>query len=230
MVRSPFGAGAGMKTRRLAFSGPLNVGMFNVAAQTNGTLAGAVADQVGVVAAHSGADNDLSQVTLNVGKVFKLAAGCKGWIKMLVRLAHTSHQKFDAYAGLTSGPASGTGVFSNTAATLSSQDALMFYTLEDSAFWRAAHINAAAIDTDVVSAVAEATATDYSLGIEFEGLSSGLLAKFKVNGTLIRTVTDKSYTSYDEMFLSFGCKSTASTNVSSITLKALAFDINMGGL
>lgn len=206
----------------------MNVGLFSLASNTNGSLAGAVADQVGIVAADSGADHDQASVVYNVGKIFKLASGCKGWIKGLVRTVNAAAAR-DFWFGLTSGSATAEGVVSNTEGSLASQDALMFYRKSTSAFWRGVHINATAIDTDEASTVAQATATDYALTIEFEGLSSGLLAKFKVNGQLIRTVTDKAYTSYDEMFLAFGTKGHSSTNTGSITLKSLAFDINMGG-
>lgn len=231
-----FGGGVINKPKRFVSDGNMarNVGSWTLSANTNGTLAGYTGQGGGVVAAHSGADNDLSQVSLYIGKAFKLAALTRGWFQATVQLTHTAHTKLDAYLGFTGGAATGTGVFSDTAATLSSQDALMFYLLSDSAFWRAAQVNATAKDTDEVSAVAEATATDYYLRCDFEGRKGGLYATFRVASdavasTLIRTVTDKTFTSFDEMYFSFGCKSTASTNVSNVILKNLTYDIDMSG-
>lgn len=230
----PFGGGATNKSLYLHSEGDMakNVGLWDLAANTNGTLAGYAGQGGGVVASITGADNDLAQVTLNTGKGFKFAAGCRGWVKALLFITN-GNTNLDAYFGFTSGADSGTGVFSNTAATLASQDALMFYRLASSAFWRAAHINAAAVDTDEASTFAQATATDYYLHMYFEGRKNGLYAEFWVGDdsdalTKIRTVEDKSYTDYDEMFLSFGTKSTAAASASSVTLKSLTYDINMG--
>jgi len=230
----PYGGGGLTKLKRHVSRGNMaRLGNFAIAQQTNGTLVPYTGSDGGVIATAAGADNDNINVILNTGKAFKLIAGSRGWVKATIHNIHASHTKLDMHFGFTSGSATGTGVFSDTAATPASQDALMFYLLSDIAFWRAAQINAAAIDTDASSAVAEATATDYYLYMYFEGRKAGLYAEFWVGtaaakATLIRTVTGKAYTNFDEMYLSFGTKSTASTNLSSVVLKSLTYDINCG--
>jgi hypothetical protein len=211
-----------------------NVGFWTLQANTNGTLAGYTGQGGGIIAAHAGADNDLAQASLYIGKAFKLAALTRGWFQATLQMTNAD-SKLDAYLGFTSGAATGTGVFSDTAATLATtQDALMFYRLSDSAFFRAAQINGSAVDTDAASAVAQATATDYYLRCDFEGRKGGLYAEFRVGSdavasTLIRTVTAKTFTSFDEMYFSFGCKSTNTTSVSNMILKNLTYDIDMSG-
>lgn len=228
----PYGGGGLTKLKRHVSRGNMaRLHNFYLAQQTNGTLTPYTGSDGGVIATIVGADNDNANVILNTGKAFKLIAGSRGWVKANLHTINAA-SKWDIHFGFTSGSASGTGVFSDTAATLASQDALMFYRLSDSAFWRSAQINAAAVDTDAVSAIAQATATDYYLYLYFEGRKAGLYAEFWVGtsaarATKIRTVTDKSYTNFDEMYLGFGLKAT-DTNASSLVLKSLTYDINCG--
>lgn len=182
----------------------------------------------------SGSDNDNGSIYLRIATVSpKLNGG--GRFRARVALDEAATDNIDAAFGLSSGLATGgTAVFSDTASTLASQDALIIYKLAESLFWRAQQRNAGVVSDSGVTTTAVVDNTWYELDIEWKVYSDGVHAKFKVNGTTIYTigfgssVAAVTITSWTAMYLGVHVKAT-NTNAEVIRFQPLLLEIENSG-
>lgn len=182
----------------------------------------------------SGSDND------NGGIYFKIASvspklNSRGRFVARVAIDEAGTDNADFAFGLSSGLATGgTAVFSDTASTLASQDALIIYKLAESLFWRAAQVNAAVATGSGATTTAVVDNTWYELDIEWAVYTDGVHAKFRVNGTVIYTigfgssVSAVTIASWTAMYLGIQIKAT-NTNAEVARFLPMLIEIDNSG-
>lgn len=112
-----------------------------------------------------------------------------------------------------------TGIFSNTTATMTSQDSILIYQFSGSAFWRGEVRNATAATASGATTTAATAGTWYRVEIIGEVKSDGINARFYVDGKLIYTVGYDSGVSavavsgVDNLLFGWAVKTTTTTEV-----------------
>lgn len=181
---------------------------------TNGTLSGYSGVGGGLVITLGGADNDESNMALNMGPAFILTAasptGRSGSIKAVINAVEAATNNMNWFAGLSTGLASADGVFSDTADTLATQDAFGFYKVDNSGemVFRTCAISTSTAQAGATTSTAFVSATTYRLEMFWECRSSGIYVAYKINGVLVDDVTDFAYTGMNNMYAGFSVKAT----------------------
>lgn len=180
---------------------------------TNGTLAGFSGVGGGLNVTLGGADNDQSMCSLNMGAAFILTAasatGRSGSIKAVIRGTEANTNDADWFLGLSTGLETDDGIFTDTATTLATQDAIGIYKVADSMFFRTLCISTSTANAGATLTTAYASATDYQLELFWECRSSGIYVAYKIDGVLVDEVTDFAYTGMNNMFGGFCVKATS---------------------
>lgn len=175
----------------------------------------------GLSFATDGTDNDCSVWYREHGEIFDFGdVGCRCVMEAKVAFNQDDSNPGNMFIGFTD-------TLDNTTIgdsdTLASQDAIGFWVVGGSAFWRTAATNASA-DSGATSTTACVDATEYKLRIEVEGLTGGLTIRYYVDDVLINTVTNFSYTNFGPE-LEFGI-AVANKGAAANTLSVYELDIS----
>lgn len=155
-----------------------------------------IASEVGqnLLITTDGTDNDCGTANWNSGAVV-MAVGRK--FGMYANFLHTEGNTDDANWFIGFSDIQGSTFFSDTDA-LATMDAIGFYKVKDSLFFRTCALNAT-VQSGATLTTAYASATRYSLRIDGEVGALGYTAKFSVNGVLVATVGPITITAMTKM-------------------------------
>lgn len=131
-----------------------------------------------------------------------------------------NHASAEFGIGLSDGfSTADTGIFSDTAATMTSQDSILIYQFSSSAFWRGEQRNATVATASGATTTAATAGTWYFVRCDYEVHTDGLHARFFVNGTEIYTighggaVTPPTVASWDGLVFGWAVKTSTTTEV-----------------
>lgn len=195
MSLSPIAHAAGGSTKEFA-PGDLakSTAGWVASGDTGATFTGAV-DGTGVVVATDGTDNDCVGVRWGGEAIDVGTVGNKFGLNAVIKGTEGNTDDQDWFVGFSD-------IYDNTffsdADALASMDAIGFYKVKDSLYFRTCVLNAAAQSGETTT-TAYASATEYQVSIEGEVLTDGITVRFYVNGTLVDTVTGVSKTGFSNM-------------------------------
>lgn len=149
----------------------------------------------GIRVVTDGTDNDCGAVSWSAENVSVGTVGTRFGFSAVIKGTEGNTDDQDWFIGLAD-------VYDNTffsdADALASMDAIGFYKVNGSMFFRTCVLNAAAQSGETTT-TAYASATEYNLRVEGEVLTLGITVRFYVNDVLIDTVTGVSTTGFTDM-------------------------------
>lgn len=131
-------------------------------------------------------DNQAGHVYLGNLAPFTLVSGAKFKFAAFVKFSDASAEFGIGFSDGFS--TANTGIFSDTTATMTSQDSILAYQFSGSAFWRGEVRNASSATASGATTTAATAATWYKIEVEGEVQSNGIHARWMVDGAAIYTI------------------------------------------
>ena len=145
----------------------------------------------GTILSH-GTDNEGATLRFG-GEIFDFGdVGCRTVLRCKAKYTRAADDGGNVFFGFTDTATSDVITDSDV---LASQDAIGFWVATNSNFWRTTARNAAAESGETLT-VAMASATEYAMRIEVEGLTGGLTIRYYIDEVLVDTVTGFAYASF----------------------------------
>lgn len=195
---------------------------------TNGTLAAYAGAGGGITMTLGGADNDQGMLALDYGAIVDVtAAGPKFWMEGVIHVTEANaSNRADWFFGVSTGLTTDDGIFSDTAATLATQDAIGIYKTAATNNFKTLCVSTSTSNAGATSTTTYADETRYRLRVEIEANTGGITARMYVNGAQIgSTIENFSYTGMNVMHIGMCIKA---TNTDAEVLRCESFSFGLG--
>lgn len=164
----------------------------------------------GFIETLGGADNDTIHRYHPV-PIDLSAIGTNGFIEAIFAVTEANTNDADVFCGISDGfPTATTGVFSNTAATFTAGDHFGWNKMAESMFHRTVAVSTSTGNAGATSTVAFASATEYTVRIEWNVTTMGIDMNVYVDGTLLNSaINNFSRTGVNVGFAGIALKATS---------------------